>query len=216
MALPDVRAAIILVLSCLATVAALASPPVEVLALFTDRAVLRASGAEHLLRVGETSPDGITLLAADAHGARVRFRGEEHRLTLSRHVSGTFRQAERQRVAIPPDALGQYRVRGAVNGTFVNFLIDTGASVVAMSSRHAQTLGLNLQGAQQGRVQTAQGTVNSYFVNLDEVVVGGISARNVQAAVIDGNYPVEILLGMSFLRQVGLEEQGGVLTLVQR
>jgi aspartyl protease family protein len=107
-------------------------------------------------------------------------------------------------------------VRGSVNGTFVNFLVDTGASVVAMSRLHAQQLGLDFSGAQQGSVVTAQGTVMSYFVNLDEVVVGGITARNVQAAVIDGNYPVEILLGMSFLRQVGLEEQGGVLTLVQR
>ncbi|MEQ8484462.1 MAG: TIGR02281 family clan AA aspartic protease [Pseudomonadales bacterium] len=195
---------------------ALATPPVEVLALFKDRAVLRAAGAEHLLRVGETSADGITLLAADAQGARVRFQGEEHRLTLSRHVSGSFRAPERQRVAISPDALGQYRVRGSVNGTFVNFLVDTGASVVAMSRLHAQQLGLDFTGAQQGSVVTAQGTVMSYFVNLDEVVVGGITARNVQAAVIDGNYPVEILLGMSFLRQVGLEEQGGVLTLVQR
>lgn len=196
--------------------AALATPPVEVLALFKDRAVLRAAGAEHLLRVGETSPDGITLLAADAQAARVRFQGQEHRLTLSRQVSGSFRAPERQRVAISPDALGQYRVRGSVNGTFVNFLVDTGASVVAMSRLHAQQLGLDVSGAQQGSVVTAQGTVMSYFVNLDEVVVGGITARNVQAAVIDGNYPVEILLGMSFLRQVGLEEQGGVLTLVQR
>lgn len=196
--------------------AAAAAAPVEVLALFKDRAVLRAAGAEHMLRAGETSPDGITLLAADANVARVRYRGEEYRLGLSRHVSGTFREPERQRVAISPDPLGQYRVRGAINGTFVDLLVDTGASVVAMSRRHAHTLGLDLQGAQEGIMQTAQGRVTSYLVNLDEVVVGGITARNVQGAVIDGNYPVDILLGMSFLRHVGMEERGGVLTLLQR
>ena len=46
--------------------------------------------------------------------------------------------------------------------------------------------------------------------------MAGITAHNVQTAVIDGNYPVEILLGMSFLRQVALQEQGGVMTLTQK
>ena len=202
---------------CLAfSVSAMATAPVEVLALFKGRAVLRASGAEHLLKEGETSPDGVTLIAADAEGARVRYLGEVYQLTLSRHVSGSFQQADRQRVSISPDAMGQYRIRGAINGTYVNFLVDTGASVVALSRAHATTLGLNLDGGTRGVVQTAQGTVGSHIVTLDQVAVGGITARNVQAAVIDGNYPVEILLGMSFLRQVGMEEDGGVLTLVQK
>lgn len=195
---------------------AVALPPVEVLALFKDRAVVRAAGSEHMLREGETSPDGITLLEADARGARVRYRGETYQLDLSRHVAGRFTAAERQRVSISPDSLGQYRVRGAINGTFVNFLVDTGASVVALSQRHAGSLGIDLERAERGVVQTAQGTVGSAFVTLDEVVVGGITAYNVQAAVIEGNYPVEILLGMSFLRKVGMEEQNGVLTLVQK
>ena len=49
-----------------------------------------------------------------------------------------------------------------------------------------------------------------------KVVVGGITGHNVRAAVIDGDYPTEILLGTSFLRQVGMQEEGGVLTLVQK
>lgn len=196
--------------------AAALGAPVEVLALFKDRAVVRASGAQHMLQEGETSPDGVTLLEADANGARVRYAGQVYELTLSRHVSGTFRTADRQRVSINPDSQGQYRIRGAINDTFVDFLVDTGASVVAMSRAHAASLGLNLARGRQGTVQTAQGTVSSRFIDLEKVVVGGITARNVRAAVIDGNYPVEILLGMSFLRQVGMEEQEGVLTLVQK
>ncbi len=195
---------------------ALAVPPVEVLALFNGRAVVRATGAEQMLKVGETSKDGITLLAADANEAEVRYGGRVYRLGLSRHVSSRFREAERQRVAIAPDAFGQYRIRGAINDGFVNFLVDTGASVVAMSRRHAERLGIDYRRGQRGQVQTAQGITQSHFVVLDQVVVGGITARNVQAAVIDGDYPAEILLGMSFLRQVGMEEQGGVLTLVQK
>jgi aspartyl protease family protein len=193
-----------------------AVPPVEVLALFKDRAVVRASGAEQMLREGETSEDGITLLSADADGASVRYSGEVYQLTLSRHVSGAFEKAERQRVAIASDNLGQYRIRGAINGQYVNFLVDTGASIVAMSQRHARQVGVQLDNARLGQVQTAQGTVSSQFVTLDRVVVGGITAHNVQAAVIESDYPVEILLGMSFLRQVAMSEQDGVLTLTQK
>ena len=53
---------------------------VEVVALFKDRAVLRTAGAERMLKVGETSPDGVELLAADARGARVRYSGQIHTL----------------------------------------------------------------------------------------------------------------------------------------
>ena len=98
----------------------------------------------------------------------------------------------------------------------VKFLVDTGASVVALSAREADGLGLDYLNGTKGSVQTAQGVANSYFLMLDEVVVGGITAHNVQAAVIEGAYPVEILLGMSFLRQVALHEQGGVLTLTAK
>jgi aspartyl protease family protein len=195
---------------------ALATPPVEVLALFKDRALLRAGGAEHLLKEGETSPSGITLIEADANGARVGYLGEVYDLTLSRHVSGTFQQADRQRVMINSDSQGQYRIRGAINGNHVNFLVDTGASVVAMSRVQAGALGLDLAGGDRGMVQTAQGNVGSHFVTLDKLVVGGITAHNVRAAVIDGSYPLEILLGMSFLREVAMEEDGGVLTLIQK
>jgi predicted aspartyl protease len=45
--------------------------------------------------------------------------------------------------------------------------------------------------------------------------VAGITAHNVQAAIITGRFPVDILLGMSFLKQVSIRESGGVMTLVQ-
>lgn len=70
-------------------------------------------------------------------------------------------------------------------------------------------------GGQQGSVVTAAGRARSHFVTLDRVEVGGLSVRNVDAAVVEGAYPEDILLGMSFLRHVGLSESAGVLTLTQ-
>ena len=118
-------------------------------------------------------------------------------------------------VSIPADDLGQYRIRGAINNHYVDFLVDTGASVVALSSAQAEALGINYKQGQRGSVQTAQGNAESYFMNLQQVTVAGITAYNVQAAIITGQYPVDILLGMSFLKQVSIRESGGVMTLVQ-
>nr|NIV77131.1 TIGR02281 family clan AA aspartic protease [Gammaproteobacteria bacterium] len=99
---------------------------------------------------------------------------------------------------------------------FTNFLVDTGASVVAISAVDARQLGIEFDESHQGTVQTAQGTADTHFVTLDEIVVGGIKAHNVRAAIIEGEYPLEPLLGMSFLRQVSLQENAGVLTLTKQ
>lgn len=190
--------------------------PVEVVGLFKNRAVVRVAGGEALIKVGETSKQGVTLISADAMKAHVRYRGQEYHLSLSTRVGASFQQPEQVEISISSDQRGQYRIRGAINNNFTSFLIDTGASVVALSSQEAQGLGLQYERGEKGVVQTAQGTVDSYFVILDEVTVGGLIAYNVEAAVIEGAYPMEILLGMSFLRQVSMREQGGVLTLTQK
>ncbi len=187
----------------------------EVVGLFKDRAVVHVPGADVMLKVGETK-QGVTLIAADASKAKLSYQGQTYELTLSNRVSGEFQLAENAQVAISSDQQGQYHVRGAINNRFTSFLIDTGASIVAISSSVARTLGIDYRNGEKGSLHTAQGTVESHFVMLDQVVVGGITAHNVQAAVIEGEYPVEPLLGMSFLRHVRIEENAGVLTLTQQ
>ena len=84
-----------------------------------------------------------------------------------------------------------------------------------MSSMQAEAMGIDYRRGQRGSVQTAQGNAESHFMTLEKVTVAGITAHNVQAAVITGRYPLDILLGMSFLKQVSIREQSGVMTLVQ-
>ena len=190
--------------------------PVEVVGLFKNRAVVRVAGGEALIKVGETSPQGVTLISADAKQAHVRYRGQEYHLSISNRVGASFRELEQAHIAIAPDRYGQYRIGGSINDSSTNFLVDTGASVVAISSQEATRMGLLYERGEKGVVETAQGTAESYFMILDEVAVGGIRVYNVQAAVIEGAYPIDILLGMSFLRQVAMREVGGVLTLTQK
>ena len=196
---------------------AFAVDPIEAVGLFKDRAMLRVQGVEHYLRVGERSPEGALLISADARMAVVEFKGQRYRVGLSDRVGGQFSTAARASIAIVPDDLGQYRVSGTINGQFVNYLVDTGASVIAISSAQARGLGIDFIGTTEtGSVVTAQGQAKAYFVVLDAVNVGGIEARNVRAAIIEGAYPVEVLLGMSFLRSVAMQERNGVLMLEQK
>ena len=119
-------------------------------------------------------------------------------------------------VSLNQDQRGQYRVRGAINMSPVTFLVDTGASLIAMSERHARAVGLDYSQAEVGKVQTAQGLANAYFTNLAQVSIGGIMLHNVKATVITGDYPTDVLLGMSFLNQVNMRDMEGVLTLTAR
>ena len=206
----------LVLVSCLLPSAVFAVAPVEIVGLFKNQAVVQVGSVQRLMKVGQTSPEGVELMSADTASATVRYQGETYVLSLSNRVHSGFRKAENASVTIPSDDMGQYRVRGAINSQYVDFLVDTGASVVALSSQEAGRLGLDYQRGQRGQVQTAQGTADSYFVIIDRVSVAGITAHNVQAAIIEGNYPVEILLGMSFLRQVSMQENSGVMTLTAK
>ena len=185
------------------------------MALFKDRAVVRTADEQQMLKVGETSPAGVKLLQADTTGARVSYGGKVYQLDLSVRVAGSFAKPTSETVRISRDSVGQYRMRGALNDHMVDFLVDTGASVVALSERQAQQMGLDYKSGQRGTVQTAQGNANAYFLLLERVTLGGITRRQVRATVIEGMYPTDVLLGMSFLKHIEFTQRGNTLILRQ-
>ena len=134
-------------------------------------------------------------------------------LGISRRIGSNFEQPKEQVVTIQRDAKLQYQTNATINGRSIQVLVDTGANVVAMSSAHAQTLGLDYSAGIPSRVETASGMVDAHLVNLASVSVGGIQVRNVRATVVEGNFPMTILLGMTYLEHVKMEENNGVLSL---
>ena len=97
---------------------------------------------------------------------------------------------------------GHYFVDAAINGEGVHFLVDTGASLVALSRSDAQKLGIDLEELKfTGRAKTANGIARVAPIMLAEVEIGENVVENVPAAVIDA--PMDIsLLGMSFLKRL--------------
>jgi aspartyl protease family protein len=102
-----------------------------------------------------------------------------------------------------------------INGRSVEVLVDTGANVVAMNTDHARKLGVDLKSGKPASVETAGGVVKARFVVLRSVNLGGIKVNNVQASVIEGEFPGTILLGMTYLQHVDIQEENGVLSLTR-
>lgn len=186
--------------------------------MFRGGAVLIIDGQQRMLRDGETSPEGCKLIRATAQAATVQcVGGRAMQLSLSNRAGGSYAAVQRPAVRVQADRRGQYLVHGNVNGTGVDLLVDTGASVVAISERQAAALGITVPpNAPAGMVSTAQGRARAREVRLASIEVGAIRVPNVRAVVVDGAYPETILLGMSFLQAVSIEHAGGVMVLKGR
>lgn len=192
---------------------ALGAPPViEVEALFTDAAVLRIDGQRKMLRVGQ-SFRGVTLVAAYSKTATLEFDGEPMVLGLSRRIGTNYEAASERVVRIQRDAMLQYQTTVVINGHSMQALVDTGANVVALNSIQARAIGIDYRAGIPARVETASGSVEAWVVTLGSVSVGGIRVDNVQASVVEGEFPGTVLLGMTFLKHVKLQEGNGVLSL---
>lgn len=116
-------------------------------------------------------------------------------------------------VVLQRNKFGHYVTAGKINGQPVVFMLDTGATGVAIPADVAKRLGLKR--GQAYRTQTANGVGTSYAATLDQVSVGGIELQNVRAGITPGLRTNEILLGMSFLKHIEFTQRGDTLTLRQ-
>jgi aspartyl protease family protein len=105
---------------------------------------------------------------------------------------------------------GHYYADGEINGMPVAFLVDTGASDVALSSAVARTLGLDF--GPEIIVMTAAGPVRGWMTRLDRIQVGPLLLRNVRATITD-KLGEQALLGMSFLKNFSMIQEGDTLIL---
>jgi len=192
-------------------------PRVEVVGRFQDRVVLLINGERHILSPGQRSPEGVVLKQVRDDGAMVEIAGQERFVRMGavlRPSSADDRGAQSPRVDIYRDNRGMFNTVGSINGLPVPFLVDTGATNIAMNAAMARRLGIDyrLQG-RQSWVQTASGVEPVYQVNLERVKVGEIELRNIAAVVLEGEQPARTLLGMSFLKRLEMINRGDRLTL---
>lgn len=209
------RLTITLVLLVFATLAA-AAPTVRVLALFPGKAMLEIDGRRTVLAAGEEE-SGISLVSADAQKAIIEIDGQRQSLRLGSAVSSVYKKPLRREVRIVKSGDGSYYVDGLINGQSVRFLVDTGATSVAMSERDAERLGINhrVDGLRIG-VGTASGNTGGYRVDLQSLSIAGLRVPDTAAVVIDGDSPRHVLLGMNVLGRFEIDQRDNLLILRSR
>jgi aspartyl protease family protein len=120
-------------------------------------------------------------------------------------------------LSIPRDARGHFQAEGRIDGQRIDFMVDTGASVIALNEKSAARFGLRPQrGDYNATVATANGTIKAARTRLAMVELGGLIVRDVDAMVLPDEALSENLLGLSFLSKLKrFEYAGGKMVLEQ-
>ncbi|WP_240732697.1 retropepsin-like aspartic protease family protein [Halioglobus maricola] len=137
----------------------------------------------------------------------------EKQFNPNQRVDTRYGEGGSREVVLQRNKFGHYVTSGTINGQPVTFMLDTGATGVAIPEAVANRLGIPR--GRSYRTQTANGMSTSYAALLDRVAVGDIELRNVQAGIAPGLRMEEILLGMSFLKHIEFTQRGDTLILRQ-
>jgi aspartyl protease family protein len=181
-----------------------------------DKAAVIAidGGDPKTVKVGQTW-SGVTIIAVEKDRAIVEIDGKKRVLAQGQHYRQAGAVAERQSVTLAADSAGHFISEGSINGIPIRFIVDTGATSIALPGAEAQRMGIDYRRGQRGFTQTANGPVPIYFVHLESVRLGSIELNGVEAIVIERGLNIA-LLGMSFLGRVEMRQEGNTMTLLRR
>lgn len=211
--------ALLVLLTALPALAAAQSVELQGL-LPGGKAVVSVAGAAPRIVQAGALLDGARLVSVDAQAIVLESGGRQQRVVLG---SGPLKTAPVAAVAgegggravLSADSRGHFLTTGYVNGKPQPFLIDTGASIVALSKSDASRLGINLANGKTVVANTANGQAFGTAVRIDTLRIGDIVVHNTEAWIMD-NLAGPALLGMSFLNRTAMQREGGTLTLIKR
>ncbi|WP_035198339.1 retropepsin-like aspartic protease family protein [Acidovorax radicis] len=144
---------------------------------------------------------GVKVLAITADEATVEVKGARRVLRLGEApVSVGARGGSGKRVVLMADNRGHFINSGTINGRVMQYMVDTGASTVAIGRQDAERMGLNYQNGQPVRMNTANGVAQGWRMKLDSVRIGDVEVFGVEAIITPQPMPY-VLLGNSFLTE---------------
>jgi len=172
-------------------------------------------GAPKTIRVGR-SLSGISVIAVEGDRATLVIDGKRRVLMRGQHAASVGdAKPDRQSVTLAADTRGHFLADGAINGGSIRFLVDTGATAIAIPAGDAVRLGIDYRKGRRVMISTANGQAQAYLVKFDTVRVGGIELANVDGMVVEQGLSLA-LLGMSFLNRVQMQRDGHAMTLIRR
>lgn len=175
-------------------------------------------GAPRAVAAGSTV-QGVKVLSVSSTEAVVEVAGQRHTVVLGASPVSVGRAGATagggSRIVLSASSGGHFRAQGAINGRAAQFLVDTGATAVALGRGDAQRLGVDLSQATPTQVQTANGATAAHRVTLGSVRIGEVEVRNVEALVVPQDMPY-VLLGNSFLARFQMKRENDLLFLDRR
>ena len=202
---------------CACAAAQTAAPRVTLGGSMGNKALLVINGTPRMVLVGATQ-HGVKVVSIGANDAVIEFEGRRMSLQMGgspASLGGAVSDGNGSAIVLTAVSGGHFITGGSINGKAVQFLVDTGATTVAMGQSDAERIGLDYKNGRRGMAQTANGGVPTRGVILSVVRIGDVQVYNVEAVVL----PVQmdaILLGNSFLTRFQMKRENDRLTLELR
>lgn len=182
------------------------------------KALLTVNGTAKSITPGETW-QGFKLVSTSGDQAVIEQAGKRFTLRVGdAPVSaggGGAAGGRGNRIVLTAGSGGHFMTPGQINGRAVQFMVDTGATSIAMSAADAERAGVAYKDGQQVRLNTANGTALAYRVKLGSVRIGDVEVYEVDAVVTQQPMPF-MLLGNSFLTRFQMLRENDQMTLVKR
>jgi len=176
-------------------------------------------GAPKALAAGDIH-QGVKVLSVSADQASVEVGGKRQVVTLggapvSVGGGGGGGGGQGSQIVLMASSGGHFLTLGSINGRSTQFMVDTGATAVALGPEDARNMGIDVDKAPRVAGSTANGTVWMYRVKLRSVRIQDVEVHDVDAVVVPQAMP-HVLLGNSFLTRFQMKRDNDVMTLTRR
>jgi aspartyl protease family protein len=216
MKLGSVKTAALLIATLLAGTAQAQS--VALAGMLGNKALLVVNGtAPKTVAPGETH-EGVKVISTSGDQAVVEQDGKRNTLRVGEapvNMGASKTGGKGNRIVLVAGTGGHFMTAGQINGKAVQFMVDTGATSVAMGAQDAERTGINFRTGQPVMMSTANGNVQGYRIRLDSVRVGDVEVFGIDAVVTPQPMPY-MLLGNSFLTRFQMLRENDQMTLTKR
>ena len=196
---------------------------VALVGMMGQRPLLVVNGSSpRAMSVGETF-QGVRVVSVSGSGATLASAGKRYTLRVGDAPvnvgqvasAGGASGPDGGRIVLPRGSGGHFYASGTVNGKSARFVVDTGATLVAMGVPDAERMGIAYRNGRPSRSLTANGVVESWRVQLNSVRINSVEVYNVDAVVLKTSMPA-MLLGNSFLSRFRILQNGDQMVLERR
>jgi aspartyl protease family protein len=179
-----------------------------------NNALLVIDGKPRTVAVG-AAVDGVRLVSVTRNDAIVEVKGKRVALRLGDaqvNLGGKASAGGGKQIVLTAQSGGHFYAPGTINGKAVRFVVDTGATLVALDQYEADRLGIDWKSGRRGMSRTANGDTPIFRTTLPSVRIGDVQVYNVEAVVSPSPMPY-ILLGNSYLSRFQMKRENDVMTL---